>query len=184
MLIEESLRLASATYKLTRSFPEGEVLIFQIRRSANKLVEDLTLEKKIRASQRARIILYFLELAKNQGWAEEINFIIIMKKYKTLFEQIDSLKKPIKKSSPKEEKPIKPENKKALNKKEDLTERQSQVIKVMNKVKSASIRDLDKKLSGLSRRTIIRELSELCEKGFLKKIGKGRSCYYVKMREN
>ena len=61
---EKALRLGLAVYRVTKLFPEGEVLISQIREAANRVLSDLVLGRSKEAREYAEVILNYLRLAR------------------------------------------------------------------------------------------------------------------------
>ncbi len=60
----------------------------------------------------------------------------------------------------------------------ELTERQKKIVEYLKEYKKIDRKEAIKLLS-LSRATVLREISQLCKKGIIKQIGKGKNTYYV-----
>ena len=164
---EKALRLGLAVYRVTKLLPEGEVLISQIREAANQVLSDLVLGRSKEARKYAEVILNYLRLARMQNWIKPVNFDILIKEYGGLIAEIGSGGKE------------RVEKKKTIK----LTERQKKILDYIQGVnlKSFQAGDLDVSLLKLSARTLVRELSELTDKGYVNRDGQGRGVFYSRI---
>ncbi len=161
-----------AVYRVTGLFPEGEVLIGQLRRAANQVLADMVLKKEEEALLNSELLLSYIQVAKNQNWIKEINLAILEKEYQEMAKDIRlSLSKQKKRGEKKE----KEGNKK---KPKVLSKREKKILEIVKNYKKIKTRDLQKDMGSLNRRTIVRDLLELCHMGYLKKTGQGRGAYY------
>jgi predicted HTH transcriptional regulator len=165
---KKALELALAIYRVTKLFPEGEVLINQTRKTANQiLAEILTQSKKLNG--RIETLIGYLEIAKNQNWIEDINFDILIKEYHNLLINL-------KKEKPREEN--KNSANPAIQEKIILNSRQRKILDKNKDNHKFRINDLIKDFP-INIRTLRRDLDQLVLKGYLKKKGKGRSTFYI-----
>jgi len=164
-LKEKALRLGLAVYRVTKLFPEGEVLISQIREAANQVLSGLVLNQSKEARKQTEVILNYLRLAQTQNWIKPINFDILINEYIGLMAEIRSNKG---------------EARSGENKTAKLTGRQKKILDYIQNVKLKSFQagDLNAGLVKMSVRTLSRELSDLTDKGCLKRDGQGRGVFY------
>ncbi|MBU1137155.1 hypothetical protein KKD72_02185 [Patescibacteria group bacterium] len=166
-LKEKALKLGLAVYRVTKLFPEGEVLVSQIREAANQILSGLVLNRSKEARKQIEVILNYLQLGQTQNWIKPVNFDILIEEYSELMAGI------------KNNKEIKGEKKKAIK----LTGRQKEILgHIQNlNLRSFQIGDLNVNSLKISARTLVRELSGLTDKGYLKKSGQGRGVFYSRI---
>lgn len=76
--------MSYAIYRITERFPQGEVLISQLRGLGNEIAGDAAggevrnLAKKI-----DRLLIYF-QIAQQQDWVKPLNWLILAREYKLL----------------------------------------------------------------------------------------------------
>jgi len=159
MLLDRVVELTLAVYRVTKTFPEGEVLIGQIRKTANKILAGFILREHKKASDQIKILLYYFRIAKVQNWTKKVNFAILSEEYKSLL----VIKKKIK-----------------IQKK--LSQRQAKILNFIKKRKTTQLKDLTGLFPKLSPRTIRSELSNMVQNEFLIRQGKGRNIYYTEIK--
>lgn len=169
-MLKKALQLVLAVYRVTALFPEGEVLIGQMRQTANQVLAELVFKHQRKSVKEIKLLLRYFQIAQAQNWTKPINFAILTREYQKLSEEIKQ-KRFFKKSSPlaKEKRKIR------------INDRQKKILEYVQNLPEFQAGDLLKRFSGLSRRTLNRELEELCVLGFLKKIGSGRGIFYKKI---
>lgn len=99
------LRLTNTVYRVLDFFPDGDPLKYKAKEKALAIVEHLTLIsathgwvslKKEMASAQVlddiEVLKQYLSIGKNQGWLDNINFLIIIKEYDTIKNEIKPLR--------------------------------------------------------------------------------------------
>lgn len=169
-MIKKALSLALAVYRVTKLFPGGEVLIGQLRATANKIISEITCHHQAEAVLQIKVLLNYLQMAKIQGWTKEVNFDILKREYSHLLNELSIQ--------------IEQDDKEPVSlKKEKITKlepREKKILKHIKDYNQFQARDLTKYFPNSSRRTLNRDLEKMCLDGYLKKIGQGRSCFYKK----
>jgi hypothetical protein len=163
---ERALGLALAVYRVTNLFPGGEVLIGQIRKTANQLLSESILDNKKESLKQIEIILNYFRIAKAQNWIKSINFVILTREYQQLAEEIKSLES---------EKlvVIKPSEK--VN---SLNKRQEKILSYVKDKDFVQLKELSVLFPKMSLRTIRKDLNEMAQRKILFQQGRGRSSFY------
>lgn len=179
-MIEKALDLVLAVYRLTKLFPEGEVLIAQIRQTANLIVADLIAEDYREASRKIKTLDCFFKIAEKQNWTKRVNFVILNNKYKELLKEIETRPDQEKTDRVKEKTGQKIVRKKAKK----LSQRQKKIFDFIKEKKLVQARDLFSVFPKLNPRTIRRDLRELVQKNLVHQKGRGRGSVYRVYRTN
>ena len=160
---KQALSLVLAIYRITNLFPEGEVLIKQIRKTANQILKEAILGRVKEIRKQIEILLGYIDIAQNQKWVKDINFIILKKEYQKLLNSVNKSKKKIKKvNSPKIR----------------LTQRQKRIIEYLKNKNEIKSKELNFLFPEINTRTIQSDLKEMISKGIISRNGKGRGSFY------
>lgn len=202
-----ALNLSLAVYRVTASFPMGEVLSQQLRLLANQIAAELSLantalslagdiagddltviEKKIN-----RLLIYF-KIASQQNWVRAINWTVLNFEYVKLRQEIDLLGKIEKEEEviAREERTVKNISlmshniervakiiKEPLSKMTGLSERQGLILTEINKRQSIKNANLAPLFKNVSDRTLRNDLNILLEKKLIRKEGLNRMTVYL-----
>jgi hypothetical protein len=163
---EKALQLGLVVYRVTKMFPEGEVLIGQMRQAANQVVAELILNHQREAVKQIKILLNYFQIARAQNWIKEINFVILNREYNQLLNEIKQSNR-----------------KKAVDflkneKIEELNQRQKEILAYVRDLDKLQMKDLIKRFPKLTDRTLRRDLDQLSLRGYLKRNGYGRGTFY------
>jgi len=172
---ERALKLALAVYRLTNLFPEGDVIIGKIRKTAAEILEEIEFERKKEALLKINILLNFLAISQAQNWVREENFFILKKEYNNLIEELKESKE---KALVEEKKDFKKD--KDADFKKELNLRQKKILETAKKQKRIKIGDFINIFSDVSRKTLSRDLEDLCKRKYLEGFGSGRGRFYQK----
>ena len=163
---DKALQLVLAVYRLTKLFPEGEVLIGQMRQAANQVLAELVLEKQQEAIEQIKVLLNYFQIGQAQNWIKKINFVILNREYNKLSDEIEqsSHKKKIGLAK--------------MAKSKRLSQRQKEILEYIKNFDKFRLGDLNKYFPQTSPRTLSRDLDQLSLKGHLIKKGHGRGAFY------
>ena len=161
---KRALDLVMAVYRVTKLFPEGEVLIGQIRKTANEILSEIILRRNKEIIKHIQIILNYFEIAKDQKWIKDANFDILTREYNGVLNSIEQgiSKKKIVKN-------------KTISK---LNQRQNTILEKIKNLDKFRLKDLNVLFPNLNSRTLMRDLDQLIENGLMKREGRGRGSYY------
>ena len=163
-MVRKALNLGMAVYRVTRHFPEGEVLIGQLRTVANEIVRELTVENTEQAVSQLKIILNYLQIAQKQQWTKEINFVILRREYQKLYDEV--------KNRPAAASKIK----KGCYR---PTARQKNILSYIKEQESVKLGNLKTLFPGVSPRTISKDLKKLVEKKMISREGNKKGSFYI-----
>ena len=93
---KQAFDLVLAIYRITNLFPEGEVLIKQIRKTANQVLREAILGRVKEITKQIEVLLGYIDIAQNQRWVKDINFVILKKEYQELLNNVNKSKKKVK----------------------------------------------------------------------------------------
>jgi hypothetical protein len=163
---EKALELVLAVYRVTKVFPEEEVLIGQMRQAANQVLAELVSERQKEAIEQIKVLLNYFQIAQAQNWIKKINFVILKKEYNELLDEIEqsSHKKKIGLAK--------------MAKIKGLSQRQKRILEYIKNFDKFRLGDLNKYFPQTSSRTLSRDLEQLSLKGHLIKKGHGRGAFY------
>lgn len=159
---QRAFELAAAVYRLAKLCPEGEVLIIKIKEKALDILADFIRKDLEGIIAKIEVLQGFFKLAQVQHWVNSANFDVLVQAY----DEIKKPKKPKKAKSP------------------ALTEpRQEQILKFLRTKKEFRLKEIKKKFSQVSDKTLRNDLKALINQKFLQRQGRGAgSIYKVRMR--
>jgi len=198
---QDFIQLTLDLYDLTGYFPNKEPLRYKIRGMADDILSDLLLlisnpgpaleeKRKIqsRLTESIKVLEDLFEIAKPQDWVSPEDVKEMKEEYtriKQAVESVDTSKKERSKPKPKlvPKEVNESEAKNGIEEDQELetdsiSERQQRVVKEIEKKGPSQISDLKEEFTEVSRRTLIRDLNELTDKGLVKKAGKGPAVFY------
>lgn len=204
---ERFLKLTNTAYKILEFLPEADPLKNKLKEKALSIFEVLpivletdgwaSLNKDKVATQLLNdidVFLGYLDVAKNQRWLDNINYLILKKEYEEIKKEIPvnkfSEKLKFLDNSQKDIKiPIFPENRKEYGKQQivkkegdknehNITERQKKILEILNEKEQAQVSDIIKILPDITKRTIRRDLEGLLEAGKIVRVGEWNKIFY------
>ncbi|MEA3453057.1 MAG: DeoR family transcriptional regulator [Patescibacteria group bacterium] len=169
------IKLTLAVYQVTGFFPENEPLQHQIRQKANNILADFinigssNFEKQGTLKE-IQVVLAYFSIAKQQNWVDIKNFLVLSREYKKIrdyfseipLKQVKIAKKP-KILVAKEQKPL-------IKKASNPNNRQEKIIKMIEDKGEISLIELRQVFSGITSRTLRRDLRNLADKSKIKRI--------------
>lgn len=168
---QKALQLSLAVYRLTKLFPEGEVLIGQMRQIANQVLAELISGNPKKAITQINILLYYFQIAQAQQWIKQINFVILFREYNKLLNEINQSK-------------AGDHHKKVVSSKDKrLSQRQKRIFEHIKNQKMVRMKNLSTLFPNLTSRTIRNDLNEMINRKLLFRQGRGRSSFYKFNRE-
>jgi hypothetical protein len=179
---DDIIKLTLAVYQVTGLFPENEPLRHQIRQKANDILADfISLNflnfKKQEISKEVNIILAYFSVAEEQNWVDNRNFSVLRREYKKIRELAPSLPKDFPKNPLKQPKIAKKpkisiikEQESSTNETSNPNNRQGKIIGMIQNKGEISLAELRQVFSGVTSRTLRRDLRSLSDKNKIKRI--------------
>jgi len=90
-ILQRTLNLTLAVYRLTERFPEKESLTWQLRRVSNGIIGDLASDNISDANKKIELLLIYFKIGRAQQWVREINWLILENEYRRLLQEIIGL---------------------------------------------------------------------------------------------
>lgn len=159
---EDFAKIIGATYRLLDFFPEGDPLKNKAKERVLAILENVTIEDM-------EALEKYLELAKNQGWIDGMNFLIVKKQW-------DVLKGAL---PPKREILVKEPRRKDIVP-EIVTGRQGKILQILAKREKIQVQDIIKEMPDVTKRTIRRDLDDLLKKKEIIRMGEFNQIFYQK----
>lgn len=187
--ISNGVKLASAVYRVTKLFPQNEVLKNQLRLRAGDIVFEMSQlshkdkNKKICYNIHSQIegLKALFNIAKEQNWVKPINFEILDREYANLEKTIEEFLIENRPAPAKQGLGGEPGQRQTDRNSDG---RRSQILDYLKSNGQVKIGQVCQIFPQVSRRTLIRDLEELCQVGFAKRIGGGRGiCYEIDKRD-
>ena len=157
--MEHYLKLTLAVYRVTQLFPpEGEELKLKMRKLANQaLVVLLCPNLNLTDLNWFEELAELFEEAETKNWVDPRNFLVLRREYGKIQKSISRRPKMMKFNN----------------------HRQRTIYHILKEKRQAQLRDLLPSFPQVSRRTIIRDLEELCQAGIVIKTGNGAATSYL-----
>lgn len=191
---KDFIQLTLDLYNLTGRFPNKEPLRYRVRDMADDILSDLLLlisnpgpalteKKKIknRLIDKIKVVEDLFEVARPQDWVSPDDIEEMKQEYSRIKHAVEAVDTSEAKSKPKTEETDNP-TEKVVDEEDVQTEsisgRQQRVVKEIEKKSPTQISDLKEEFNEVSRRTLIRDLNELTDKGLVNKTGKGPAVFY------
>ena len=180
MTKERYTEIASAVYDIVEFFPDDEPLKQKIKEKALQIMESLVLiflsdnpsvnpKSASQALKDIDVLLSYLSLAKERGWVNNMNLMILFKEY----EEIKGKLRPIAQDNA----PV--DNSVNKNKENvQLSSRQEKIIEILIRQEKVQVSDLQKALNNVSKRTLRRDLDELLKMGRVERFGEWNEIFY------
>jgi len=192
-LSRRALNLSLAVYRVTASFPIGEVLSYQLRLLANQIVGDIVVDDLTKIEKRINRLVVYFKIASQQNWVRVANWAVLNFEYIKLKQEIDLLTKiNTEEAIAVEEKVVKNISLASHNIKREakvikepvpkiagLSDRQSNILTEINKRRSVRNADLVPLFKNVSDRTLRNDLTFLLEKKLIRKEGINKTAVYL-----
>jgi len=192
-LSRRALNLSLAVYRVTASFPIGEVLSYQLRLLANQIVGDIVVDDLTKIEKRINRLVVYFKIASQQNWVRVANWAVLNFEYIKLKQEIDLLTKiNTEEAITVEEKVVKNISLASHNIKREakvikepvpkiagLSDRQSNILTEINKRRSVRNADLVPLFKNVSDRTLRNDLTFLLEKKLIRKEGINKTAVYL-----
>ncbi|OGZ64128.1 MAG: hypothetical protein A3A98_04075 [Candidatus Staskawiczbacteria bacterium RIFCSPLOWO2_01_FULL_40_39] len=194
------VKITNAVYKLLDFFPDSDPLKNKAKEKALAILDNLTLIsnnhgwvslQKEKASAQLLddigMLENYLAIGKHQGWIGHINFLIIVKEYRQIMNEISppkgSLRRNIQIASAiaKDVPEVLNNAPKSIEIKDDASgysERQTKILKILSEREKAQVSDFIKELPDITKRTIRRDLDDLLKRGKVIRIGEWNQVFY------
>jgi hypothetical protein len=203
---EKFIKITNSAYKVLEFLPEAEILKHKAKEKALAIMEGASLifgEKEDiwmdigclseinKVLGNIDIFLSYLEITKECGWIDTINFLILEKEYKRLEAEVIKLKE---KYQIKNLKPQPPQLtggqivtsqtsnfekiQNTISQKKELTERQKKILEIVQKNEKTQVADIIKVLPDVTKRTIRRDMDELLKSGQILRAGEFNQISY------
>ena len=181
---ENIINLSFTVYKVTELFPKEEPLRTEIRKRVNNVLNDLLIfqnsqEIGIATNQLEKEIIENIEELKKyfesaivKELASPTNFLVLQKEYDKIYRE---LKKEEKEESLKAESQRAEEHRSI---KKWVLERQNRILDIVSKKQKIQVKEIQKNLPGISKRTIQRDLVFLTKKGLVRPEGDFSRTFY------
>jgi len=198
------IKLTIGVYKVSELFPKREPLKFLLRKKADEVLASLvvaqfnpqaeTLEQVIK---QITVLGVYFQIAESQNWVKPENFWLLKTEYLAIEEEVKQMLTALNNSQP--ENCVQPTNNQPklesvqLNKPKTakiktipdfsgLKDRHKKIIQLLRQKSSAQIRDFNKVLPEVTKRTLRRDLDFLLHQGLVARMGdKSKTEYKIKM---
>ncbi len=168
MADDDFVKTMSIIYKILDFLPDSDPLKNLAKEKVLAILENLTLQNFLQASDDIAVLENYLKVGFGQGWISSMNFLIITKEYQKMKDNIE-IPKDIAKSSVK------------YDRIEKYSQRQSKILEILNKKENAQVSDFIKELPKVTKRTIRRDLDDLLKRGKISRAGEWNQVFYQKM---
>jgi len=171
---DDIIKLTLAVYQVTGLFPENEPLQHQIRQKANDILAGFIniglTSKREEILRQIQVILAYFSVAKQQNWVDSKNFLVLDREYKKIRDFF--LKSPLKqpKTAKKPESPGLKKQEPIVRETSNPNNRQEKIIEMVENKGEISLAELRQIFSGVTSRTLRRDLRNLTDKNAIKRI--------------
>jgi DNA-binding transcriptional ArsR family regulator len=179
------IKLTLLAYRMSENWNESDFLRSQLRNLANEILTDFILvshnklEFKQRLFRNIDSIQARLVEARSKKLIDRKKFLLFQDEYNKIKDEFKTIVR--KEKEQKEQRPI--EKRKKKNKKrpklEDLSERQLKILDILREREKIQVWQLKEIFSGVTKRTLRRDLDQLLKKGLLKRQGKFNEVFYT-----
>jgi len=166
---KKALELSLAVYRVTKLFPEGEVLVGLMRQIANQVLASLISGQKRQVKEQVEILLSYFQIAGKQNWTKQVNFVILTKEYRVLLSELEQVRLA---------KPSQKRGSSKIEQSKELNQRQERIVEHIKQKGSVKLKDISVLFPKLSLRTVRKELNEMAQQGILSQQGIGRGSFY------
>lgn len=192
------IKLTIGVYKVSGLFPKREPLKFLLRKKADEVLASLVaaqFQPRARALEQVikqiTVLGVYLQIAESQNWVKPENFWLLKTEYQAIEEeakQMLAVENGVQQANSQLKfVPTQPSKAKTakLNYTPDfsgLKDRHKKIIQLLRQKASAQIRDFNKVLPEVTKRTLRRDLDFLLQKGLVARFGdKSKTEYKIKI---
>ncbi len=197
------IKITNAAYKILDFFPDADPLKNKAKEKVLAILENMTLIsdakgwislKKEKASAQLlddiEVLESYLKLGKYQGWIDSVNFLIIIKEYSSIKNNISAPRglvrqslaiMPDAKDNKLIEQPVKetPKNNQIQKIAEEYPDRQKKILQILTERGKAQVSDIIKELPHITKRTIRRDLDHLLKRRAITRVGEFNQVFYI-----
>lgn len=166
---KKALELSLAVYRVTKLFPEGEVLVGLMRQVANLVLANLISGQTKQVREQIEILLSYFQIASRQNWTKQVNFVILAKEYQALLNELEQVRL----AEPSQNKGVP-----KIEQFKELSQRQNKIIEYIKQKGSVKLKDISVLFPMLSLRTVRKELNKMAQQEILSQQGVGRGSFY------
>ena len=192
---EKAVALTRATYRVTGLLPGDEPLAKKIRETAVEIfagvLDLLAAGKKGSVARAASVRIYtmqeYLRLAGSLQGVNSLNFAVLEREYGVMAgflergaEEEKEEKVEVRPREEKKEAPVAVPSAQLSGESDGISGRQKAILAHINQTQQAKISDFSSLFTGISVKTIQRELQDLVAKNILRKEGEKRWTVYVR----
>ena len=203
---EKFLKLTNTAYSILDFLPEHDPLKNKAKEKLLAILENLSIvfstdgwvsfQKDKAISQIINdidLFLNYIEISKQQKWIDNINYLIIVKEYNNLKNDLPKPKifnQELIINSYTQDKPQESQKEKIIDKKDqiaksyELTTRQKKILDMLNSSEKAQVADILKVLPDVTKRTIRRDLDGLLESGKVVRVGQWNQVFYKALKND
>ncbi len=210
---DDFVKITGAAYKILEFFPDTDPLKNRAKEKALTILDSLTLifehhgwvslksylspEREMmaqRALEDIRVLKNYFRVAREQGWINALNFLIITSEYDHIIEGISKIKgvpalseaqKKLSTAAP----IITPPHPKEIQRREeanstpapplkDYSQRQKKILQILKGREKTQVSDITKQLPDVTKRTIRRDLDDLLKRSEIVRVGEWNQVYY------
>lgn len=179
------IKLTLLAYRMSENWNESDFLRSQLRNLANEILTDFILvfnnhpEFKQRLFKNIDNIQACLVEARSKKLIDRKKFLLFQGEYNKIKDEFRTIvyKHPEKKLVEKKEKKVNKASK--LKKLEDLSKRQLRILDILREKEKIQVWELKEIFSGITKRTLRRDLEQLLKKGLVKREGKFNEVFYT-----
>ena len=193
------IKLTIGVYKVSELFPKREPLKFLLRKKADEVLANLVVAQfnpQARALEQVlkqvAVLGVYLQIAESQNWVKPENFWLLRTEYLAIEEQVKQMLavgNGVQQQANNQPKlvPAQPTKPKVAKIKtapdfSGLKDRHKKIIQVLRQKASAQIRDFNKVLPEVTKRTLRRDLDFLLQQGLVARFGdKSKTQYKIKI---
>ena len=190
------IEVTNKLYKLTFLFPKKEPLRYKMREVAGNILEKSLVRINLKSpnpgsfavngTKRDREMIFeienslgiidgYFEIIKWQNWANYFDVTDIQEKYEGIYNNLKEEIKTIVTNEPKDEKIIVREEQKEN---EDLIPRKKKILTFLKESGRAQVSEINKVLPSVSKRTLRRDVQDLCKNRLIYKVGEKNNTFY------
>ncbi|MEK6706664.1 MAG: DeoR family transcriptional regulator [Bdellovibrionota bacterium] len=193
------IKLTIGVYKVSELFPKREPLKFLLRKKADEVLADWVATQfsgRVKALERViqqiAVLQVYCQIAESQNWVKPENFWLLRTEYLAIEEQVKQMLavgNGVQQQANNQPKlvPAQPTKPKVAKIKtapdfSGLKDRHKKIIQVLRQKASAQIRDFNKVLPEVTKRTLRRDLDFLLQQGLVARFGdKSKTQYKIKI---
>jgi DNA-binding transcriptional ArsR family regulator len=188
------IALTLATHRVLELFPAEQHVKLRLSESANRALADLILitQKNPVTDEQRRLVVprclreleYLQDLlteSQNENWIRPENFLVLRKQYRKLareLEDLDLVLQETKNGREADRQEPKREKTESVRVNGSLSQRQTKILEILRTRQKAQVRELQRVLPEVTKRTLRRDLDDLLKSGLVERQGEWNSVVY------